>query len=139
MATINNYLDDLVVIIKDTLPKHWSKVYGFRVAPEKYLRYACVFYMGGEQQGGLQTAADSVPRADFNIVLFAQFELTEDSQESAERDLNEAEDLLINAITEDRSKTWLKAIVPYPTLRPRQPRAMPETRIAEIPFRLFTA
>ena len=139
MATINNYLDDLMVIAKETLPNKWSKIYGFRVAPEKYKRYACIFYMGGEQQGGYQTADDSVPRADFNIVLFAQFDLTEESQEAAERDLNEAENLLINAVTEDREKTWLKAIVPYPTLRPRQPRSMPETRIAEIPFRLFTA
>jgi hypothetical protein len=142
MATIDNdintWLDELVEIIEATLPNSWSKVYGFRAAPEKFRRYASVFYMGGEQQGGYQTTADSTPRADFHIVLFAQFDLTEESQEEAERDLNNAESLLINAITEDRSKSWLKAIVPYPTIRPRQPRSMPETRMAEIPFRLFT-
>lgn len=137
MATINDYLDDIKTVLEAALPSKWQKVYPFRAAPEKYKRYAIITFMGGEQQGGFQVAGgDGQPRADFLVVLFAQFENTEESQEEAERDLNEAEDLFVKAILEDRSKSWLKAIVPYPTNRPRQPRSLPETRLAEIPLRL---
>lgn len=137
MATINDYLDDIKLVLEAALPNKWQKVYGFRASPELHKRYAMITFMGGEQQGGFQVAGgDGQPRADFLVVLFAHFDSTIDSQEEAERDLNEAEDLFVKAILEDRSKSWLKAIVPYPTNRPRQPRSLPETRLAEIPLRL---
>jgi hypothetical protein len=138
MPTINDHLDNLVTLIEATLPAEWSKVYGFRAAPERYKRYAMVSYFGGETQGGLQTGGGSSYTIDFLVVLFAQHGSDETSLEAAERDLNEAEHLIIKTVMEERDNSWNKAIVPYPTIRPRQPRSMPETRLAEIPLRLYT-
>ena len=140
MIDPNVFLDELVVLIESavTHPATWNKVYGYRTAPELYKRYIIVTYMGAETQHGTQTAAGTTPGFDFLVVLFAQHDKTESSLESAERDLNEAEYQIVKTVVDSRDNSWLKAIVPYPTIRPRQPRALPETRLAEIPLRLFT-
>ena len=137
MATINTVLDELVSNIEALLPSQWSKVYGYRTAPEKHLRYAIVTFMGSED--GSATTGGGSQRLDFLIVLFAQHDKSETGKKEAERDLNEAEDLILKTVTEIRDNgQWLKAVIPYPTIRPRQPRALPETRLAEIPVRLYT-
>lgn len=137
MATINEQLDELKSLCAATLPASWTKIYGYRTAPEAHKRYAIITAMGVEH--GSAVSAGGNQRTDFLIVLFAQHDKSEAAKEAAERDLNEAETLLINAITETRNNgKWLKAEIPYPTMRPRQPRALPETRLAEIPVRLMT-
>ena len=137
MATINEVLDELVAQITAVLPSQWKKVYDYRTAPEKHLRYAMVTHMGTED--GTAVSAGGNQRLDYLIVLFAQHNKEESSKRDAERDLNEAEDLILKTVTEIRDNgLWLKATIPYPTIRPRQPRALPETRLAEIPVRLYT-
>lgn len=134
-ATIQQAQDALTTVVETILPAKWSKVYGYRTAPEKHKRYAMVTYMGGEH-GKSSTASGGVTY-DFAIILFAQHDNSEAGKQSAEEDLNEAEDLLIKYILEDRSNIWLRAGVPFPTIRPRQPRALPTTRLAEIPIRMI--
>lgn len=140
MIDPNVFLDELVVLIESAIdhPAKWNKVYGYRTAPELHLRYAIVTYMGAETQHGTQTAGGSDPGFDYLVVLFAQHDKSEAGLEAAERDLNEAEYQIVKTVVDSRDNSWLKAIVPYPTIRPRQPRAMPQTRLAEIPLRLFT-
>lgn len=138
MATINEQLDELKREIREILPdKPWTKVYGYRTAPEKHKRYAMITHMGTED--GSSVAAGQYQRVDFLIVLFAQHDKTESSKEEAERDLNEAETLILDHVVSiRRNGFWQKATIPYPTIRPRQPRALPETRLAEIPVRLIS-
>jgi hypothetical protein len=137
MATINEQLDELKTQIIALLPSQWSTVYGYRTAPEIYKRYACLFHYGTED--GSAAAGGSARIVDFMLVLFAQHDKTEAAMESAERDLNEAEDLVLATVTELRNNgKWLKAVIPWPTVRPRQPRSLPETRLAEIPVRLIS-
>lgn len=142
MINPNTYLDELVALVEAAIdhPATWNKVYGFRAAPQQYIRYAIVTYMGAETQHGTNAAGGSSVGVDFLIVLFATHTKTEASLEEVERDLNEAEYLITKSLIETRDNTvsWLKAIIPYPTNRPRQPREMPQTRLAEIPVRLFT-
>lgn len=136
-ATINQQLDQLVIEIDLLLPSQWADSYGFRAAPEKYKRYASIFHFGTED--GSATTGGNERIVDFMIVLFAHHDKTEASMESAERDLNEAEDLILANIPRIRNNSlWLKAVIPWPTVRPRQPRALPETRLAEIPVRLMS-
>ena len=137
MATINEQLDELKGEVTDILPDKWSKVYGYRTAPEKYVRYAMITHMGTEDGTAVTGGKNKV--TDFLIVLFAQHDKEEASLEAAERDLNEAESLILDQLTQVRGNgKWLKAVIPYPTIRPRQPRALPETRLAEIPIRLHS-
>jgi hypothetical protein len=137
MATINEQLDELKGEVTDILPDKWSEVYGYRTAPEKYVRYAMITHMGTEDGTAVTGGKNKV--TDFLIVLFAQHDKEEASLEAAERDLNEAESLILDQLTQVRGNgKWLKAVIPYPTIRPRQPRALPETRLAEIPIRLHS-
>jgi hypothetical protein len=137
MATINEQLDELKVEITAILPDIWSEVYGYRTAPEMYVRYAMITHMGTDD--GTATTGGRNKVTDFLIVLFAQHDKEEESLEAAERDLNDAESLILDQITQVRNNgKWLKAVIPYPTIRPRQPRALPETRLAEIPVRLYS-
>lgn len=136
-ATINEQLDELITNLTAILPAKWSKIYAFRAAPEKYTRYISVFHFGTED--GSATTGGRERIVDFMIVLLAQHDKTESSMESAERDLNEAEDLILVNIPNIRNNgKWLKAVIPWPTVRPRQPRELPETRLAEIPVRLMS-
>lgn len=135
MATINEQLDELKTELASILPSKWSKIYGYRTAPETYIRYAMITHMGTEDGTAVTGGMNKV--TDFLIVLFAQHDKEEASLEAAERDLNEAESLILDHLTQvRRNGKWLKAVIPYPTIRPRQPRALPETRLAEIPIRL---
>ena len=137
MSTINDILDELVVQVTAVLPSKWSQVYGYRTAPEKHIRYAMITHMGTED--GTAVTGGGNQRLDYLIVLFAHHDKTEPSKQTAERDLNEADDLILKTVTEIRDNgLWLKATIPFPTIRPRQPRALPETRLAEIPVRLYT-
>jgi len=142
MINPNDYLDQLVSLVENAVdyPTTWNKIYGFRAAPQVYKRYIIVTYMGAETQHGSNTLGGGSVGVDFLIVLFAQHQKTEGSMETVERDMNEAEYLITKALleTRDNSVDWMKAIIPFPTNRPRQPREMPETRLAEIPVRLFT-
>lgn len=137
----NDFLDEIVTLIKSAVdyPTTWSEVYAYRTAPELYKRYIIVTYMGAETQHGTQvTGRSTTPGMDYLVVMFAQHDKSETSKETAERDLNQAEFEILKTVVDSRDNSWLKAIVPYPTTRPRQPREMPETRLAEIPLRLFT-
>lgn len=140
MATINDQLDELkaeVLAILATASVNWSEVYGYRTSPELHKRYAMITHMGTED--GTAVTGGNNKTVDFLIVLFAQHNKTEAKLEKAERDLNEAETLILDQLTQvRRNGKWLKAVIPYPTIRPRQPRALPETRLAEIPVRLYT-
>ena len=142
MINPNDYLDQLVTLVQTAVdhPDTWNKVYGFRAAPQVYKRYIIVTYMGAESQHGSNTTGGRSVGVDFLIVLFAQHDKTEAAMEAVERDMNEAEYLITKSLleTRDNSVDWMKAIIPFPTNRPRQPREMPETRLAEIPVRLFT-
>lgn len=135
MATINEQLDELKTELVTILPSKWSKVYGYRTSPELHKRYVFITHMGTED--GSATTGGHNKIVDFLIVLLAQHDKTAASEEAAERDLNEAESLILDHITSIRNNgKWMKAVIPYPTIRPRQPRALPETRLAEIPVRL---
>ena len=137
----NTYLDELVIAIKAATdyPTTWTEIYGYRAAPEILKRYMIVTYMGAETQGSVQvTGRGTTPTMDFLVVLFAMHDKTLAGMEDAERDLNQAEYDILKTVVDLRDNSWLKAIVPYPTTRPRQPSSMPETRLAEIPLRLFT-
>lgn len=137
MVTINEQLDELKVEVTAILPSKWSEVYGYRTSPEKHTRYAFITHMGTEDGTAVTGGANKT--VDFLIVLFAQHDKTEAKLEAAERDLNEAESLILDQLTQvRRNGKWLKVVIPYPTIRPRQPRALPETRLAEIPVRLYT-
>lgn len=137
MATINEQLDELKAQIEAILPGKWSKVYGYRTSPELHTRYAFITHMGTED--GSATTGGNNKIVDFLIVLFAQHDKTAAKEEAAERDLNEAESLILDQLTQIRNNgKWMKAVIPYPTIRPRQPRALPETRLAEIPVRLYS-
>jgi len=137
MTTINDQLDELKLEITAILPSKWSKVYGYRTAPEVFERYAMITHMGTEDGTAVTGGMNKV--TDFLIVLFAQHDKEEESLEAAERDLNTAESLILDQLTQvRRNGKWQKAIIPYPTIRPRQPRALPETRLAEIPVRLIS-
>lgn len=137
MATINEQLDELKAEVTAILPDIWSEVYGYRTAPEKHVRYAMITHMGTEDGTAVTGGMNKV--TDFLIVLFAQHDKEEASLEAAERDLNEAETKILDRLTQvRRNGKWQKAVIPYPTIRPRQPRALPETRLAEIPVRLHS-
>lgn len=137
MATINEQLDELKAELIGILPSKWSMVYGYRTAPEQHMRYAMITHMGTED--GTAVTGGNRKVVDFLIVLFAQHDKEEETLEAAERDLNEAESLILDQITlVRRNGKWQKAVIPFPTIRPRQPRALPETRLAEIPVRLIS-
>ncbi len=137
MATINEQLDELKAELVAILPSKWSEIYGYRTSPEKHTRYAFITHMGSDD--GTALTGGNYKTVDFLIVLLAHHDKTEAKLEAAERDLNEAETLILDQLTQvRRNGKWQKVIIPYPTIRPRQPRALPETRLAEIPVRLIS-
>lgn len=137
MATINEQLDQLIIEINALLPSEWRAVYGYRTAPETHKRYAALFHFGTED--GSSTTAGNAKKTDFMLVLFAKHEKSQESMELAERELNEAEHAILAGLTRiGNNGLWLRIIIPWPTVRPRQPRELPETRLAEIPVRLIS-
>ena len=135
----NDFLDELETLVTAAVNNSiWTKIYAYRTAPEVHKRYIIITYMGAETQHGTQvTGRDTSPGMDYLIVMFAAHDKSEGEKEAAERDMNEAEYQILKTVVDSRDNSWLKAIVPYPTTRPRQPREMSETRLAEIPLRLF--
>lgn len=139
MDNPNTHLANLITAIEGAIDANtWKKVYFGKMAPEKHKRYISVFYMGTNTKSAVATAGGGEPGQDFLVVLFARSNGSETDLEDAERDMNLAEYQIVKTITEDRDNSWLKAYVPYPTFRPRQPRGLPRTRLAEIPFRLIS-
>lgn len=137
-AGINDCVDKLKIILDTALVTGGlaNKGYDYRTAPDKYKRSYLIHYFSGLPVPG--TAAGPSAYYDVTIVLMAQHDKTEAGLRSAERDLNDMENAVINALVASRRTTeWHKFTFVYPTWRPRSDVDMPETRISQIPTRIL--
>jgi hypothetical protein len=135
--SINTVADALKTLLDTTLTAQnlANAGYDYRTNPDKLNRSFMLHYISGFPNSRL--AAGSTPYYDFGIVIFAQHDKTEAKLREAERDLNDIENAIYNALDNSHNTPeWLNITISYPSFRPRSPIEMPETRIGEIPFRV---
>lgn len=137
-ASINTCVDKIKIILDTALVSSGlaNIGYDYRTAPDRMKRSYLIHYWSGLPIPG--TTAGTGAYYDFTMVLLAQHDKSESGLREAERDLNDMENALIDALVASRNTPeWFKFTFEYPTWRPRADVDMPETRISQIPTRLL--